>query len=62
MKKIGDIWGRKMALLASKLDGRGAVVDYVVVLSSGVVGGSNGVYRRLRGEENSKYKASNANI
>ena len=40
-----------MALLAWKLDGRGTVVDDVVVLSSGVVGGSSGVYRRLRGEE-----------
>ena len=40
-----------MALLAWKLDGRGRVVDEVVILSSGAVGGSSGVYRRLRGEE-----------
>ena len=38
-----------MALLAWKLDGRGRVVDEVVVLSSGVVDGSSGVYQRLRG-------------
>ena len=38
-----------MAPLAWKLDGRGRVVDEVVVPSSGVVGGSSGVYRRLRG-------------
>src|ERR1041385_1789202 len=43
--------GKRMALLAWKLDGRGTVVDEVVVLSSGVVDGSSGVYRRLRGEE-----------
>src|ERR1041385_7305079 len=43
--------GKRMALLAWKLDGRGRVVDEVVVPGSGVVGGSNGVYRRLRGEE-----------
>ena len=42
--KIGDIWGRKMALLSWKLDGRGTVVDEVVVLGNGVVGGSNEVY------------------
>ena len=40
-----------MALLAWKLDGRGTIIDDIVVLGSGVVGGSNGVYRRLRGEE-----------
>ena len=40
-----------MALLAWKLDGRGTVVGEVVVLGSGVVGGSSGVYRRIRGEE-----------
>ena len=40
-----------MALLTWKLDGRGRVVDVVLVLSGGVVGGSSGVYRRLRGEE-----------
>jgi hypothetical protein len=48
---VGDMWERGMALLAWKLDGRGTVVDDVVVLSSGVVGGSSGVYRRIRGEE-----------
>ena len=40
-----------MALLAWKLDGSGTVVDDVVILGSGVVGGSSGVYQRLRGEE-----------
>ena len=40
-----------MALLAWKLDGRGTVVDDVDVRGSGVVGGNNGVYRRLRGVE-----------
>jgi hypothetical protein len=40
-----------MALLACKLDGSSRVVDDVVVLSSGVVDGSSGVYRRLRGGE-----------
>src|SRR3954462_5012219 len=49
--------GKRMALLAWKLDGRGRVVDEVVVPGSGVVDGSSGVYRRLRGEENSKYTA-----
>src|ERR1041385_7362372 len=43
--------GERMALLACKLDGSSRVVDDVVVLSSGVVDGSSGVYRRLRGEE-----------
>src|SRR3954464_8024031 len=43
--------GKRMALLACKLDGSSRVVDDVVVLSSGVVDGSSGVYRRLRGEE-----------
>ena len=47
-----------MALLAWKLDGRGTVVEDVVVLSSGVVDGSSGGYRRLRGGRNNKYKAS----
>ena len=46
-----------MALLAWKLDGRGTVVGGVVVLGSGVVGGSSGVYRRLKGGRNSKYTA-----
>src|ERR1041385_3265371 len=49
--------GKRMALLAWKLDGRGRVVDEVVVPGSGVVGGSGGVYRRLRGG-NSKYTAT----
>ena len=44
-------------LLAWKLDGRGTVVDDVVVGGSGVVNGSSGVYRRLRGGRNSKYMA-----
>src|ERR1041385_6916245 len=52
MEKIGDIWGRKMALLAWKLDGRGTVVDEVVVLGNGVVGGSVEVYQRVRGRNN----------
>ena len=43
--------GKRMVLLAWKLDGRGTVVDDVVVLSSGVVGGSSRVYRRIKGEE-----------
>jgi hypothetical protein len=38
-----------MALLACKLGSSGTVVDEVVVLSSGVVDGGSGVYRRLRG-------------
>src|SRR3954470_24033673 len=55
------MWERGMALLAWKLDGRGTVVGDVVVLGSGVVGGSSGVYRRIRGGGNSKYTASNSN-
>src|SRR4051812_20961744 len=51
------MWERGMALLAWKLDGRGTVVGEVVVLGSGVVGGSSGVYRRLKGGRNSKYTA-----
>src|ERR1044071_9034641 len=43
--------GKRMALLAWKLDGSSRVVDEVVVPSSGVLAGSSGVYRRLRGEE-----------
>ena len=50
-----------MALLAWKLDGRGTVVDDVVVGGSGVVNGSSGVYQRLKGGRNSKYTASNSN-
>ena len=38
-----------MALLAWKLDGRGTVVDDVVVGGSSVVNGSSRVYRRLNG-------------
>ena len=38
-----------MALLAWKLDGSGTVVDDVVVGGSGIISGSSGVYRRLRG-------------
>ena len=40
-----------MALLSWKLNGRGTVVDDVVIRDSGVVGGSNMVYRRLMGGE-----------
>ena len=47
-----------MALLAWKLDGSGTVVDDVVVGGSGVVNGSSGVYRRLRGEETVNTKQS----
>ena len=43
--------GKRMAPLACKLGSSGTVVDEVVILSSGVVDGSSGVYRRLRGEE-----------
>jgi len=50
-----------VALLAWKLDGSGTVVDDVVVGGSGVVNGSSGVYRRLRGGRNSKYTASITN-
>src|SRR3954469_15904084 len=60
-RKVGDMWERGMALLAWKLDGRGTVVDDIVVLGSGVVGGSSGVYRRLKGGRNSKYTTSNSN-
>src|SRR3954470_19706523 len=49
--------GKRMALLACKLDGSSRVVDDVVVLSSGVVDSSSGVYRRLRGGGNSEYTA-----
>ena len=45
-RTVGDMWERGMALLAWKLDGRGTVVDDVVVRGSSVVGGSSGVYRR----------------
>ena len=41
--------GKRMALLAWKLGGRGRVIDEVVVLSNGVVGGIQGVYRRTKG-------------
>ena len=50
-RQVGDMWEREVALLAWKLDGRGTVVDDIVVRGSGVVSGSNGVYRRLRGGE-----------
>ena len=50
-RKIGDMWERKWALLAWKLDSRGTVIDEVVVLHD-VVGGSTSVYRTIqRGEE-----------
>ena len=39
------------ALLAWKLGSGRRVIDVVVVPGSGVVGGSSGVYQRLRGEE-----------
>ena len=45
-RQIGDMRKRSGALLAWKLDGRGTVVDDVVVPSGGVVGGSSGVYQR----------------
>ena len=48
-------------MLAWKLGSRGTVVGEVVVLGSGVVGGSSGVYRRLRGGRNNKYTASITN-
>src|ERR1041385_3412692 len=54
--------GKRMALLAWKLDCQGTVVDDVVVLGSSVVGGSRGVYRRIKGGGNSKYKAIIENI
>ena len=47
--------GKRMSLLAWKLGSRGRVVDEVVVLGIGVVGGSNGVYRRIKGGRNNKY-------
>src|ERR1044071_8147246 len=47
--------GKRMALLAWKLDGRGTVVDEVFVLGSDVVGGSNEFYRRIKGGRNNKY-------
>ena len=49
--KIGDIWGRKIALLAWKLGSRGTVVEEVVVLD-GAIDGSIGVHWRIKkGEE-----------
>ena len=50
-----------MALLAWKLDGRGTVVDDVVVSDSGVVNGSSGVYRRLKGGEKHKIHGNHSN-
>ena len=47
-----------MALLAWKLDSSGTVVDDIVVGGIGVISGSSGVYRRLKGGRNSKYTAS----
>ena len=38
-------------MLAWKIGSRGTVVGEVVVLGSGVVGGSSGVYRRLSGKK-----------
>ena len=43
--------GKRMALLAWKLDSRGRVIDEVVVPSSDVVDGSSGVYWRISGEK-----------
>ena len=40
-----------MALLAWMLDGRGRVIDEVVVPGNDVVGDSSWVYRRIKGEE-----------
>ena len=45
------------ALLAWKLGSRCTTVVDVVVHSSGVVDGSSGIYRRLKGGRNIKYKA-----
>ena len=45
------------ALLAWELGFRGTIVVEVVVLGSGVVGSSSGVYQRIKGGRNSKYKA-----
>ena len=61
MEKVGDIWERGRALLAWKLNSRDTVVEVVVVLSSGVVGGSSGVYQRIRGEETVNTKQAYAN-
>ena len=47
---IGDMWERGWALLAWKLDSKRLVVDEGVVLR-GVVDGSLGVYRTIKGEE-----------
>ena len=60
-RTVGDMWERGMALLAWKLDGSGTVVDDVVVGDSGIISGSSGVYRRLKGGRNSKYTSSNSN-
>ena len=45
---IGNIRERGRALLAWKLGRKGLVIDAVVVLN-GVVGGSLGVYQRIKG-------------
>ena len=47
-RKIGDIWDKVWALLAWKLSSKGLVVDEGVVIN-GVVGGSLGVYRTIKG-------------
>ena len=49
-EKVGDIWERGRAMLAWKLGSKRLVVDVVVELN-GVVGGSLGVYRTIKGGE-----------
>ena len=46
------------ALLAWQLSSRGRVGD-VVVVPGNVGGGRRGIYRRIRGGRNNKYKANN---
>src|ERR1041385_8616106 len=60
-RKCRRYLGKRMALLAWKLDGRRRVVDEVVVPGSSVVGGSSGVYQRINGNKHSKHKAIIAN-
>ena len=48
-RQIGGMWERGSDAACWKLDGRGTVLDNVVVRGSGVVGGSSGVYRRIKG-------------
>ena len=50
------MWERGWALLAWKLGSKSLVVDEGVVLS-GVVDGSLGVYRTIKGGRNNKYTA-----